>query len=127
MENYQVTIRETSMQLSAKERIKYKDTSNAIKLDSLIDDNEKITITPVGWIVLDVHNEKGENPDYQQFVVVGENGEKFVTGSKSFWSAFINIWNEMKSESETEVFEIEVYKLDSKNYKGKKFMTCSII
>lgn len=127
MENYQVTIRETSMQLTAKERIKYKDTSNATKLDSLIDDNEKITIAPVGWIVLDVHNEKGENPDYQQFVIVGENGEKYVTGSKSFWSAFINIWNEMKSESESEDFEIEVYKLDSKNYKGKKFMTCSII
>lgn len=127
MENYQVTIRETSMQLSAKERIKYKDTSNAVKLDALIDDNEKITISPVGWIILDVHNEKGENPDYQQYVVVGENGEKFVTGSKSFWSAFINIWNEMKSESESEDFEIEVYKLDSKNYKGKKFMTCSII
>lgn len=127
MENYQVTIRETSMQLSAKERIKYKDTSNAVKLDALIDDNEKITISPVGWIILDVHNEKGENPDYQQYVVVGENGEKFVTGSKSFWSAFINIWNEMESDSESEDFEIEVYKLDSKNYKGKKFMTCSII
>ena len=35
------------------------------------------------------------------------------------------IYDEMYGEEET--WAIKAYKLDSKNYKGKKFLTCSII
>lgn len=122
---YAVKIIEASKDLSAKERIKMKDTSNAMKLDVVLDGDDPLVITPVMYAIISVHNDKAEDPDYQQYIVVDESGAKFVTGSVSFWNSFIEIWNEMLEESEE--WSLEIYKRDSKNYSGKKFITCSII
>lgn len=124
MTGYSVEIKESSRDLSAKERIMLKDTSDAVKLD-LACDKEVVIITPASYAVLNIHNEKSDNKDYENYILQDENGEKYVTGSPSFWSSFMDIYNEMKKE--TEKWSIKVYKLDSKNYKGKQFLTCSII
>lgn len=124
MTGYSVEIKESSRDLSAKERIMLKDTSDAVKLD-LACDEEVVIITPASYAVLNIHNEKSDNKDYENYILQDENGEKYVTGSPSFWSSFMDIYNEMKKE--TEKWSIKVYKLDSKNYKGKQFLTCSII
>lgn len=124
MTGYSVEIKESSRDLSAKERIMLKDTSDAVKLD-LACDEEVVIITPDSYAVLNIHNEKSDNKDYENYILQDENGEKYVTGSPSFWSSFMDIYNEMKKE--TEKWSIKVYKLDSKNYKGKQFLTCSII
>ena len=124
MTGYSVEIKERSKELSAKERIMLKDTSDAVKLD-LACDEEALIITPVSFAVLGIHNEKSDNKDYENYILQDENGEKYVTGSPSFWASFMDIYNEMKEE--TEKWSIKVYKLDSKNYKGKQFLTCSII
>nr|DAJ97966.1 MAG TPA: hypothetical protein [Caudoviricetes sp.] len=124
MTGYSVEIKESSKELSAKERIMLKDTSDAVKLD-LACDEESVIITPASFAVLGIHNEKSDNKDYDNYILQDENGEKYVTGSPSFWSSFMDIYNEMKEE--TEKWSIKVYKLDSKNYKGKQFLTCSII
>lgn len=124
MTGYSVEIKESSRDLSAKERIMLKDTSDAVKLD-LACDEEVVIITPASYAVLNIHNEKSDNKDYENYILQDENGEKYVTGSASFWSSFMDIYNEMKKE--TEKWSIKVYKLDSKNYKGKQFLTCSII
>lgn len=124
MAGYLVEIKETSRELTAKQRIALKDTSNALKLDTICDENAVI-IDPVDYAVLSVHNEKSDNVDYENYVITDKNGDKYVTGSPSFWSTFMDIYSEMKSEEEE--WSIKVYKLDSKNYKGKKFLTCSII
>lgn len=123
MNGYSVEIKETSRQLTAKERIAMKDTGNATKLDLACEEGE-LTITPVAYAVLSIHNEKSDNKDYENYIIIDEEGNKFVTGSSSFWNAFINIYEEM--EDEEEAWSIIAYKLDSKNYKGKKFLTCSI-
>ena len=123
MTGYEVTIKEASMELSAKERIRLKDTTNAIKLDTATD-NATITITPKAFAILSIHNEKSDNVDYLNYIIVDKDGHKYVTGSESFWSSFKSIWDEM--ETEAEEWELEIYKLDSKNYKGKKFLTCSL-
>ena len=102
-----------------------KDTTNAIKLDEAITDETPLVISPAAYAVLAIHNEKSDNPDYENYVIIDRGGTKFVTGSPSFWSSFCEIWEEMKNESEE--YSIEVYKRDSKNYKGKQFLTCSII
>lgn len=120
---YEVSIKETSKELSARERIMLKDTGNAVKLDEVASGETPFVITPVMYAVLSVHNEKAENEDYEQYIIVGDDGYKYVTGSSSFWSAFMFIKEEMGEEP----FSIEVYKKDSKNYKGKKFLTCSIV
>lgn len=123
---YSVSIKECSRELSARERIMLKDTTNATKLDEVVTDSESFTFTPVDYAVLSVHNEKAQgDKDYEQYLILAEDGRKFVTGSRSFWNAFKDIWDEMSNDGEA--FSIAVYKMDSKNYKGKKFITCSIV
>ena len=124
MTGYSVEIKETSKELTAKERIALKDTSNAIKLDTACDENDVI-IEPAYYVILAIHNEKSDNVDYENYVIIDKNGAKYVTGSLSFWYSFMDIYCEMDGEDEP--WSINAYKLDSKNYKGKKFLTCSII
>lgn len=124
MMDYEVKIRRTSKELSAKDRIKIKDTTNAIRLDEATADGA-IIISPDYFAVLDIHNEKSEDKDYSQVVLVDVAGNKYVTGSASFLTAFENIVDEMDGIDEE--YQIEVYRRESKNYKGKSFITCSIV
>lgn len=124
-EDYNATIRECSKELSARERVLIKDTTNAISLDEATSDSDSpLVISPDFYAVLDVHNEKSDNKDYTKYILVDKNGNKFVTGSDSFWNSFMEIMAEMAGEGD---FEIQVYRLESKNYKGKSFITCSIV
>ena len=125
MEGYKVTIKEASKELSARERIMMKDTTNAVKIDESIPDNGSLVITPIAFAILEIHNEKAEAKDYPYYVIIDNDGTKYATGSTSLWTAFKEIWDEMENEEET--YSIEVYKKDSKNFKGKHFLTCSII
>lgn len=125
MSNYHVSIKEVSKDCTARERIMMKDTTNAIKLDEAISDDTPLVISPAAYAILSIHNDKSDNPDYENYVIIDRGGAKFVTGSPSFWSSFSEIWDEMKNEPEE--YSIEVYKRDSKNYKGKQFLTCSIV
>lgn len=123
MTGYSVSIATASKELSAKERIQLKDTTSAIKLDE-ITQTESIIIHPAMYAELDIHNEMSDNKDYKNYIVVDVDGAKYVTGSSSFWTAFMDIATEM--ENETEEWAIKVYRMPSKNYKGKEFITCSI-
>lgn len=123
--DYEVKINSVSKELTARERVMLKDTRNAVKLDEAVNDTP-LVISPAYYAVLDVHNEKSkEDKDFQNFVVVDTAGNKYVTGSTSFFEAFTEIVEEMSGTGED--YEIEIYKLDSKNYKGKQFITCSIV
>lgn len=124
MVGYNVTISIASRELSARERIAIKDFSNAIPLDEATKDG-KLVINPVDYAVLDVHNEKSDNKDYKKYIVIDAGGTKYVTGSENFFDSFMEIMEEMSGEDEE--FSIEVYQMESKNYKGKSFITCSIL
>lgn len=124
MTGFEAKIREASKELSAKERVKFKDTTNAVQLDEVTKENP-LVIAPDFYVILDIHNEKSEDKDYVKYILVDKSGTKFVTGSESFFSAFISIFDEMAGTDED--YEIEVYRLPSKNYKGKEFLTCSIV
>ena len=124
MTGYEVKIAETNMELSARAKIKFKDTSDAVKLDEATKDGA-LVIKPIGFVVLDIHNEKSDNVDYKNYMVIDAEGNKYVTGSESFWTTFIDIFTDMDGEENG--WELKIYRLDSKNYKGKQFLTCSII
>ena len=127
MKAYEVQVKETSKELTPKERIKIKDLSNAINLDTLTQNEKSVVIDYDYHVILSIHNEKSkERPDYENVVVVDKNGTKFNTGSASFITALEEILDEMNDAGETDI-EIEVYRKPSKNYKGKDFITCSII
>lgn len=124
MEGYSVKIREVSKDITAKERVMLKDTTNAIQLDEATS-NAKVTLEPAYYAILDVHNEKSDDKDYTKYVIVDKTGTKFVTGSESFFTSLKDILDEMCDSGEE--FAIEVYRVPSKNYKGKEFITCSIV
>lgn len=125
MLGYSVEIEESSKELSAKERIMLKDTSDATKLDLACDNGNTVVITPESFAVLNVHNEKSDNKDYKVYIIQDVNGNKYTTGSSSFWNSFKGIYDEMHNE-DTE-WGVKAYKLPSKNYAGKEFLTCSLI
>ena len=122
--NYSVTIKETSKELTAKERIAIKDTSAMTKIDSITQEGYAI-IKPTGWAVLGIHNEKAQpDKDYDNFVIMSDD-DMYVTGSESFWNSFRDIYDEMENEDED--WAIKMYRLPSKNRQGKDFLTCSIV
>ena len=129
MKGYTSTVREVSKEISVKEKIMLKDTSNAISIDALTQEasinNEKVLIDVDYYAILDIHNEKSDNKDYINFIIVDKSGNKYVTGSESFITTFTDIYEEMKGAGEENI-TIEIYRKESKNYKGKDFITCSI-
>ena len=130
MKGYTATVREVSKEISIKEKIMLKDTSNAISIDALTQEasfnNEKVLIDVDYYAILDIHNENSDNKDYINFIIVDKSGNKYVTGSESFITTFTDIYNEMKGAGEENI-TIEIYRKESKNYKGKDFITCSIV
>lgn len=124
MEGYSTRIIEASKELSKKESVMLKDTSDCIKLDEALKDGP-ITFKPRYYAVVEVHNEKSDNKDYRVYVVADEVGNKYVTSSDSFFESFKDIYSDMLESDED--WLLKVYKLDSKNYTGRQFITCSII
>ena len=126
MTGYSVKIEAASKELTKKERVMLKDTCDALKLDDVIQD-EPIIINTDFWVMLNVHNEKSDNADYPVYLIVDKNGTKYVTSSEAFWTTFSDIWDEMTEDGDNEEWQLKCYKLDSKNFKGKQFITCSVI
>ena len=123
--NYSVAILETSKEITAKERVALKDTSNAIKLDEVVALDKPFVFKPEFYAILEIHNEASEDKEYKNYVIVDDGGNKYATGSESFFDSFIDIYSEMDGTGEE--YAIEVRKVESKNYKGKTFLTCSIV
>lgn len=127
MKGYEVNIVSATRDLTPKEKIKLKDLSNSINLDNATQAEGKVVINYDYHVILEIHNEKSKDrKDYQNVVVVDKDGTKYNTGSESFLSTLEDITGEMLSAGE-EDFSIEVYRKDSKNYKGKQFITCSVL
>lgn len=122
MAGYKCSVKFSSKELTNREKLMVKDTTNADKLDELIVPGEHLVITPDFFVILDVHNDRSDTKDYEQYLIVDKDGKKYYTGSPSFWESFTDISEEMGDEE----FSIDIYKVESKNFKGKHFLTCSI-
>lgn len=124
MEGYNVTIVKTSKELTHKERVRMKDTTNAISMDEITQDGP-VLIDLDFYAVLDVHNERSESVDYTVCILVDKAGTKYRTGSPSFLTALDEIMVDMADCDES--WQLEVSRRPSKNYKGKEFLTCSVV
>ena len=127
MTGYSVKVVESSKELTKKEQVMFKDLSDAINLSEFIDEHAGAVVIDVdSYVELAIHNEHakdGQNKDYTNYVVVDKNGQRYYTGSESFWSSFRDIFSDM--EWYEEEWSLKVYKKQSK---GKKdFITCSVV
>ena len=124
MEGYNVTIVKTSKELSHKERVRMKDTTNALSMDEITQDGP-VLIDLDFYAILNVHNERSESVDYTVCILVDKAGTKYRTGSPSFLTALDEIMVDMADCDEP--WQLEVSRRPSKNYKGKEFLTCSVV
>lgn len=124
--DYVTKVMHVTKELTARERIKFKDVSDAQRLDDIVNDTPVlITIDYYGEVA--VHNEHSENKDYTVFILVDTDGQKYATGSEAFMKALEDISDELADSGEDlKGTEIKVYKLPSKNYNGRMFITCSL-
>ena len=129
MTGYSVNVVSTSKDLSPKEKVMIKDTTDCVRMDEATQESAVI-IDVDYWAELSIHNEKSEDKDYSNYVVVDKDGTRYVTGSTSFWNTFLNIWDEMcdlEDAEDAEPWSLKVYRRDSKNRAGKQFITCSVM
>jgi hypothetical protein len=124
MQGYTVSVVETSKELTGKQKIQLKDTTDCVRLDqATLEGNVIIDVD--FWAELAIHNEKSDDKDYTNYVVVDKSGVRYVTGSEAFWSAFRNIFDDMSHCDEE--WTLKVYRKPSKNRQGKDFITCSVL
>ena len=128
--NYSATIAESSREFTAKERVMFKDLGNAIKLNDLADGahatgDKAIIDNVVDFAVIAIHNEASEDVDYNNYLIIDGDGNKYYTGSTPFWNSFKSIWDEMHDSGEQ--WGIQLNLIPSKNYAGKTVLTCSLI
>ena len=123
--DYSVTVKEVSKDLTHKERVQITDLTDCVKLDKATQEGP-VLIDLDYYAVLDIHNEKADDKDYQNYVVVDKNGTRYSTGSKSFFNNLVDICDEM-ADSDDEEWQIKAYRKPSKNREGKDFITCSIV
>ena len=125
MSEFSVTIKEASKELSKKEMVKLKDLTECGRLDELSQSLEELTFKPVAYVILSIHNEKAQDKDYENYVIIDDEGNRYVTGSTSFWRAFVDIFSDMQDCDED--WSIKVGRRKSKNYVGKEFLTCTVV
>lgn len=126
MDNYTVEIEEASKDLTGKEKIQIKDTTDCEHLDTLTENGESVIIDVDYYAVLHIHNDFAQNDkDYSNFIIVDKDGTRYSTGSESFWLHFESLYKDMAGESEP--WKLKVFRKASKKRPGKSFITCSII
>lgn len=125
MADYKATVESASWEMSARETLRYTDFTDVIQIDEATQAGD-IIIDVDKWAVINVHNEKSDTVDYVKYVIIDKDDQVYVTGSESFWNSFTQIYEVMSEEGET-TYSIKVYRRESKNYKGKDFITCRII
>ena len=129
--DYQVKIVDTSIaDLNPRMELLLKSTTGGIALDEALEDmdeGEGLVIEPKDYAVLEIHNEKvkeGESTDYTKYVILTDK-DKYVTSSMNFFNSFLDIFETMKDSGEN--YSIKIFRKESRNFKGKYFLTCEII
>ena len=122
--DYSVQVKKVSKELTHKERVQITDLTDCVKLDKATQEGAAL-IDLDFYAVLEVHNEKADDKDYENYVIADKNGTRYSTGSKSFFNNLVDICEEMKDSDEE--WQIKAYRKPSKNREGKDFITCSIV
>lgn len=126
MEGYKANITFASKELTGKEKVMLKDLTNAVSLDDATEGNAPLVVDLDYYALIHIHNERSEkNKEYDVCVIVDKSGTKYRTGSVGFRTSLEEIVEDMADTGEE--WSLSVYRMPSKNYKGKSFITCSVV
>ena len=95
--DYSVTIKEVSKELTHKERVQITDLTDCVKLDAATQEGP-VLIDLDYYAVLQIHNEKSTDKDYENYVIVDKNGVRYSTGSKSFFNNLVDFARHLRQK-----------------------------
>lgn len=124
---YKSEIISASAEIGKVEAVALKNLTDAEGLDAVVNNSVDgfVVINPIKYVLLHVQNDKASNnTEYDVLVIVDKSGNKYKTGSESFMRSFFDIYEELADE---EGWALKVFGKASKNYSGKKFLTCSVV
>lgn len=137
MEKYSATVTESFLELTKKEKIKFKTAQEKI---SLAEEAKKgaVILSPKNLVVVEIHNPhtkerqkdgstKRVEKDYKEYLIETQEGLMYSTSSDSLYSSLHGIMSDMLNEDGTlEEFEVKVIEKPSSNFAGN-FFTCQLI
>ena len=113
---------ESSFEMTKREQIKFKDTSSCFPLNE--ESNGFVIEDILGCYTLRCENDKAENPSYDVFIIVCNDGRRFMTSSSSFSEKTNEIITDLIGDGER--VDIRLIKKKSKNFAGE-FLTCELV
>ena len=124
--DYNAKVTYSNKELTAREKIAFKDFESAIKLNDIIKD-DALTLSISNVVKVEVHNEHSkQNTDYNVFIVVTSDGKTYRTGSESFYESYCDIIEELAEAGEdVSTVDFKLYKVKSNNFDGD-FIKCAL-
>ena len=125
MSEYRVEIVQTSKELSLKQKVALKNTNAFLRIDKLLNTEERILINPDFWAELHIYNDRSADKEYTSYVVADKNGDYYLTGSDSFMNTFKAIFEELSGTDEE--WAIAAFRIPSRNREGKYLISCGVV
>lgn len=120
---FSVEVIEATRELTKREKVFLKSFDTLKRVDEELE-NGDFEMSVAGYVHVLVHNENSPEKEYEKIIIMGDDvGFTYITGSKTFIERIKDIWEDMEGEP----FCVNVFARDSKNYSGKKYITCNII
>ena len=129
--NYKAEVTYSTRELTAREKIKFKDTTSAIALDDVVTVDKPIELTIDTVVKISVENgaiksDDGKDKEYDVLVFTTDTGDVYKTSSPSFETSIIDIFDELQELNDTDPVTVRIFKKPSKNFNGE-FITCSLV
>lgn len=129
--NYKAEVTYSTRELTAREKIKFKDTTSAIALDDVVTVDKPIELTIDTVVKISVENgaikgDDGNDKEYDVLVFTTDTGDVYKTSSPSFETSIIDIFDELQELNDTDPVTVRIFKKPSKNFNGE-FIICSLV
>ena len=132
---YDVEVTGSSFEkLRGSDKLRYTNFASMTQLDDIVaEDGTKEVLDITGYVQCHVINEKSDTPEYDKLVLIGKDGQLYITGSDSFTRGFLEIHEALTQDfiedgvpPAERVYPILAFKSPSKNIKGKTFLCCTV-
>lgn len=117
-----------SRELSAIEKISFKNFNDCLKIDTELKDKDSFDLNLNTVVVFDIHNERSKSDTYYRTILmVTDDGVKYTSSSNSLIREMLDIFDEL-CDGGIGINEVTttIIKKPSNNYKDKFFFTCTV-